>query len=167
MEFNKVVESRRSIHKFVPGEIDREDLVDIVKAGMQAPNMANRRPWEFYIVTDHAILEEIVMAHKPGKNWKEASALIVICARKDYQAPLPEDFMWLDCAASLSYMLLAAADKNYGSCWVGMYPDEEKSESAKKLLHCEGTPFGAMVVGTSGEEPKIRDFFEEEKIHFI
>ncbi len=168
MDFKEVVQNRRSIRKFKPNiEIPLDNLKEIVKIGMQAPNMANRRPWEFYIIQNRDILEKIVMEHAPGEGWKKASALIVLCARPDLQKPLPEDFMWLNCAAAQSYMLLAASDMGYGSCWVGLYPDEHKMQTAKDLLNCDSIPFCAMAVGIPNEEVKPRSAVDTEKIYVI
>ncbi len=168
MDFENVIKNRRSIRKFKPNvEIPIEHLEEIVKNGMYAPNMANRKPWEFYIITDKEILEKIVMEHAPGEGWKDASALIVLCARPDLQQPLPEDFMWLDCAAAQSYMLLAASNMGYGSCWVGLYPDERKMHMVKDLLHCESIPFSAAVIGASAEKISERKEPDMERIHII
>ncbi|MCC8168661.1 MAG: nitroreductase family protein [Clostridiales bacterium] len=168
MEFKNVVNNRRSIRKFKPGvEIPAADLEEIVRMGMQAPNMANRKPWEFYIITNRDILEKIVIEHAPGAGWSRASALIVLCACPDLQKPLPENFMWLDCAAAQSYMLLAAANLGYGSCWVGLYPDERKAQMVKDLLKCESVPFSAAVIGIPDEDVRPREEADVERIHLV
>ena len=168
MEFDEAVKNRRSIRKFKPGiEIPAADLEEIVKTGMRAPNMANRRPWEFYIVTNREVQEKIVLQHAPGEGWKKASALIVLCARPDLQKPLPEDFMVLDCDAAQSYMLLASSNLGYGSCWVGLYPDQRKMQMVQDLLQCESLPFSAAVIGIPDETVKAREEPDAGRIHLM
>lgn len=168
MGFDEVIQNRISSRKFVPNiSIPLEDLKEIVKVGMQAPNMANRRPWEFYIITDRDVLNKIVMQHAPGKGWSNASALIVICARPDLQKPLPKEFMWLDCAAAQSHILLAATNLGYDSCWVGLYPDEKKMEMVQDLLGCQSLPFSAAVIGISDEKVQERDRIDMDRIHVV
>ena len=47
---------RTSIRKFTAEPVAREDLLAILRAGMQAPSATNQQPWEFYVVTDRQTL---------------------------------------------------------------------------------------------------------------
>ena len=43
---------RVSIRKYQERPVENEKILQILKAGMQAPSACNQQPWEFYVVTD-------------------------------------------------------------------------------------------------------------------
>ena len=43
---------RVSIRKYEDKPVEKEKILQILKAGMQAPSACNQQPWEFYVVTD-------------------------------------------------------------------------------------------------------------------
>ena len=42
---------RVSIRKYEDKAVEKEKIIQILKAGMQAPSACNQQPWEFYVVT--------------------------------------------------------------------------------------------------------------------
>ena len=51
--------TRRSIRVFDRRKVDRDILIDLLKAAMAAPSASNSRPWEFVIVTEQGTLAEL------------------------------------------------------------------------------------------------------------
>ncbi|MBQ3994247.1 MAG: nitroreductase family protein, partial [Erysipelotrichaceae bacterium] len=43
---------RVSIRKYQNKPIEKEKILAILKAAMQAPSATNQQPWEFYVVTN-------------------------------------------------------------------------------------------------------------------
>lgn len=41
--------ARSSIRKFQDKKVEEEKILQILKAGMQAPSARNQQPWEFYV----------------------------------------------------------------------------------------------------------------------
>lgn len=41
---------RVSIRKYQERPVENEKILQILKAGMQAPSACNQQPWEFYVV---------------------------------------------------------------------------------------------------------------------
>ena len=64
----EVIKNRRSIRKYKNAPVSREQISEILHAGMLAPSSKNRQPWRF-IVAAGAAKEEVcnVMDFK-GKN---------------------------------------------------------------------------------------------------
>ena len=48
---------RVSIRRFEDRPVEREKLEALLRAAMAAPSARNQQPWEFYVVTDRALLE--------------------------------------------------------------------------------------------------------------
>ncbi|MGR8920362.1 MAG: nitroreductase family protein [Gammaproteobacteria bacterium] len=57
----EIIRRRRSVRKFEPGRtVPREILESIVEAGRWAPSGANAQPWDFIVVDDEAVRDEVV-----------------------------------------------------------------------------------------------------------
>jgi len=52
MDLFKVIEKRRSIRRFKPEPMAKDDLKKILEAGRLAPSGGNRQPWYFIVVRD-------------------------------------------------------------------------------------------------------------------
>lgn len=170
MEFREVIDARRSIRRFREDvSIPREELKKIIYAGMVAPNAGGKRPWEFFVADSREVLDSITEVHPAGKTLRTASAVIIVCGRKSLGAPMPEPFIYLDCAAAVTQMLLQATDLGYGACWTGAYPSPDKMQAIRNLLNLDDDylPVASIVVGAADESPEQRGFWEEEKVHFL
>lgn len=54
---------RVSIRKYKDCPVEKDKLLQILKAGMQAPNACNQQPWEFYVVTDKETIQKLSQIH--------------------------------------------------------------------------------------------------------
>ena len=51
---------RTSVRNFLDKDVSDDLIIQIIKAGMQAPSAKNQQPWEFYIVKNkNLILDKI------------------------------------------------------------------------------------------------------------
>ena len=50
----KEIQDRRSIRKFRTDNVDREDIITILRAGMLAPSAKNRQPWRFIVYSGNS-----------------------------------------------------------------------------------------------------------------
>ena len=50
---------RISVRKYEDKMVEKEKILQILKAGMQAPSACNQQPWEFYVVTDREKIREL------------------------------------------------------------------------------------------------------------
>ena len=50
MKFQKVIEKRRSIRKFLDKDVDKKYIDLIIKNGILAPSSKNKQPWNFVVV---------------------------------------------------------------------------------------------------------------------
>ena len=51
--------ARKSVRSYTDRPVSREDLHDLLHAGMSAPTAMNDRPWQFILVTDKALLAKL------------------------------------------------------------------------------------------------------------
>ena len=113
MELYDVVLKRRSVRSYTAEAIPEEKLRKIIEAGLLAPTSRNRKPCEFYVIGDKAMLKSLSEV-KPagGAMLKDCAAAVVVAGDSD------KADTWIeDSSIALSYMQLMAADLGVGSCW--------------------------------------------------
>lgn len=157
---------RRSVRKYTEQKIEKDKIVTILKAGMQAPSAHNQQPWEFLIVEDKNILNKITEVHPYSKMLPGASHVIVVCSRT-LGLTSPE-FTVQDCAAATQNMLVMAKELGIGSVWLGVSPKQELINPIKDILNLpQGIiPFSMISLGYPTEDKKATDRFEEQRIHW-
>ena len=170
MELRDVMLKRRSIRRYTDDKIPEEKLERILEAGLLAPTSMNKRPWEFFVVTDRGTLEALskAKAHGAGLLTGAAAAVAVLA-----DGELSD--VWVeDCSIALTYMDLAAADQGVGSCWVQMRLRKDEAgadaeQNVKNILGV-GDPYrlvGLMALGIPAEEKPPYDpaGLRWEKVH--
>ncbi len=114
MQVYEAIEKRRSVRKFGPGDIGEEDLKRILNAGIQAPNAFNSEPWEFIVVSDNDIRDQIAQMRSKVPAQKEAldtAAVVVVVAYDTAYGPEALGSTW----ACIENMLLAATEEGLGA----------------------------------------------------
>ena len=168
MELKEVLLKRRSVRKFTEEPVSEEMIDELLHAAMSGPSACNRKPWEFYVVTNKEKLEELKGA---SKFTKMSSPLaIVICGNLMRALPMKMADYWIqDCSASIENILLRVTDLGLGAVWCGLHPQKRVEERVRKMLDIPETqiPLGLVIIGHPAEEPEARDQYEEARVHYI
>lgn len=135
MEFQKVIEKRRTIRKFSNKEVSAEDIDLIIKNGALAPSSKNRQPWKFVVLknskkdeiaskmidwvqkTNSNVDQSLVFnnsVYKTAIAIQQASALILIY-KKNIMGNEYADLLSL--GACLENMFLTAVNLKLGALW--------------------------------------------------
>jgi nitroreductase len=69
MDLFEAIHSRRTIRTFTGKKIPKDDLERIVDAGRLAPSATNGQRWDFVVITDRPILDEIVSHFHTGRKY--------------------------------------------------------------------------------------------------
>ena len=51
--------TRRSVRKYLDTKVKDEDVQKLLKAAMYAPSAINEQPWEFIVVDDKNIIQDL------------------------------------------------------------------------------------------------------------
>ena len=81
---------RVSIRKYEDKPVGKEKILQILKAGMQAPSACNQQPWEFYVVTDKEKIQELSKATPYSGCAAGAPVVIVPVYRKEVYLQIQE-----------------------------------------------------------------------------
>ena len=112
MDALEAIRKRRTVRSFTGAAIPRADLETIVDAGRLAASGYNRQPWDFIVVTDRGMIEQLKIA----AQWMEKAGAIIAVVLD------PATKYWLeDGSAAVQNMLVAATALGYGSCWLEGY----------------------------------------------
>lgn len=119
MQALEAIRKRRSVREYTGEPIPREDLERIVDAGRLAASGHNNQPWDFIVVTDRGMIEQL----KVAAQWMEKAGAIIAVVLD------PVSPWWReDGSAAVENMLIASTAMGYGSCWLQGYtvPREEE-----------------------------------------
>ena len=167
------IKTRRSIRKFKPVTITKDQIKVILEAAMLSPSGCNTRPWRFIAITSRDMLNKLADAHPWAKMLRTASLCIVVVAlpkaQENVQNGLAEGFYPQDCGAATEHIILQAEAMGLGSCWCGVYPREVTMSAIANVLDIpkDEIPFSLIAIGEKDEDPAPRGRYEEEKVTWI
>ena len=167
MDCSEAIRARRSIRKYKKGVIiPREKVEKMLEAAMMAPSARNTRPWEFVVVENKELMKGLMECQPYTSMLTTASLAIIICGRPDLQANQCNEFWPQDCGAAIENLLIQAVALDYGTCWCGCYPVEERVAKLQDLLDVDSIPLAIIAVGEPDEAPAARGFFDKERVTY-
>ena len=111
METLDSIKKRASVREYQSKPIPKNLLKQLVDAGRRAPTAMSVEPWEFLVVTHRETIKKLGKAVSPCDFVGQAVACIAVyCKDTKY-------FLEDGCAATQN-ILLAAADRGLGACWI-------------------------------------------------
>jgi nitroreductase len=168
MEVFDAIQRRHSYRgPFTNTPVSKDDLRQIVQAGIQAPSGRNQQTTQFVILDDAETIEEIGRLNPTNEAMKSAKAYIVCIIDKEPPSVYEGlSFQIEDCAAAVENMLLAITSLGYATVWIdGWLRVQQRAEKIAELI---GLPQSKMVriilpIGVPAEqwEQKEKKSFEE------
>lgn len=158
MDFFEVIENRRSIRRYKPEPVAREDVLKVIEAGRLAPSWKNGQCWHYLVVGDQKLkdkLGEITNNNPDVTAYQNAAYVMVLCADPALSGNHnAQSYYLVDAGISMEQCVLAAADLGLGMCWTGIFDEP----AVKKLLNI---PENIRVValsplGVPDQQPKPR-----------
>ncbi len=157
--------NRRSIRKYSPEMPRKEDLEQIIRAGLYAASGKGGQSSVIVAVTDRETRDLLMEMNRKIGGWAEgfdpfygAPAVLLVLAKKD------TPFTVADGSLSMGNMMLAAHALGLGSCWINRAKEAFDTEEGKALLQKWGVEgeyegVGHCIVGYpdgAAPEPKPR-----------
>lgn len=168
MELKDVLLKRRSVRKFTEEPVSQEHIEELMHAAMSGPSACNKRPWEFYVIENEQILNELQSASKFTKIPSKLA--IVVCGNLAKALPLKFAEYWVqDCSAATENILLRATDLGLGAVWCGIYPQKGAEKNVRELLNLSSKeiPLNVIFIGHPVEEPDPRDQYDANRVHYM
>ncbi len=130
MDLLEGIYSRRSIRQYTDQQVDRDQLLEIVKAGTWAPSGLNNQPWRFVIVTSAEIRKELAKQTTYHFVIERAPACIAVFVDRSAMYHDVKDHQSM--GACIQNMLLAAHGLGLGAVWLGEIL--KNADAVRKLL---------------------------------
>jgi nitroreductase len=166
-EIIDIILSRRSVRQFTSEAVDDETLTFLLKAAMSAPTACNSQPWEFVVVTQKEVLDQIRAKLLFARY--NAPAAIVVCGNVSIANNSAARDHWVqDCSAATENILIAAAGMGLGAVWIGVYPYPSKIKPLSEVLGIpdNATPLSMVYVGHPAETKGPRTQYDEHRVYW-
>ena len=126
MNVIETIHCRRSYRgKYKDTPVPKEDLIQIMQAGLDAPSGCNKQTTSLIAVDDPDILAKLHCMIEPPVG-ETAPAAIFVLSRK-INAYRDKCFAVQDYSAAIQNMLLAMVEMGYQSCWYeGHITDDDR-----------------------------------------
>lgn len=168
MELKDVLLKRRSVRKFTEQEVSKDLIDELLHAGMSGPSACNKKPWEFYVVTNKDKLNELKGASLFTRF--NAPLAIIVCGDLSRSLPLKLSSYWIqDCSAATENILLRVTDLGLGAVWCGIHPQKKAEDKVRKCLDLpeKHIPLNIIFIGYPDENPEPRDQYDEKRVHYF
>ena len=178
MEVREAICGRRSIRKYKNTPLKKEEIADILAAGMCAPSGVNLQPWYFVVVQSEEamrdvkeIMKESAIAMIPSLKERFAKNPEVVTETKNFLTSLggaptcilvfidkpghkkTASTMIQSVAAAIQNMLLTAHSRGIGSCWMTAALETGADEKLKERFAPDKGEMVAMItLGYPAEE---------------
>jgi len=127
MEFDKVVESRKSVRSFKSKKASWKDVIEAIDAARKSPFAGNQNHIKFIIIEEQNVIDRI--AELASQLWiNESSILVVVCSDDTHLENMYGDkgktYSRQQAGAAIENFLLKITDMGLSACWVGGFHDE-------------------------------------------
>ena len=167
MSFDAIL-SRRSVRKFKDTPLGDEIIEKLIEAADAAPSACNKRPLEFFIITNKEKLDQISASGRFTKM--KAPLVIVVVGNLSRALPLQLADYWIhDAGAATENILIRATELGLGSCWCGVHPQKRVMAKVSEALSLseKQIPFCIIKIGYPDEVHEPHAGYEKKRVHFI
>ena len=143
MEFQKLIEERRTIRKYSPeSRITKEDLLAVIRAAQEAPSWKNSQTGRYYCVMSEEMVEKVSRECLPEMNQAKAeNASLIVTTFVHNHAGFQKD---------------GTPDNELGNGW-GCYDLGLQNENL--VLKAKDMGLDTLIMGIRDSE-KLREYLE-------
>ena len=127
----RLIESRRSIRKYLPQSVEREKIEACLEAARLAPSAENAQSWRFVVIDEPGLKARFAEKafsgiYAPTRFAAEAPVLILVLAKIEFlpragQRVQGIPFYALDIGIAGEHLVLQAEELGLATCWIGWF----------------------------------------------
>jgi len=161
MEFQELLKNRRSIRNHQEKDVPVGVVTDIIRESCLATSSSNGQPWQFVIINQKETIKRLSDESKknllsditknpnyPAEKYEDilrneefnvffnAPCLVHVIGPPDYR------LLDVDCSLFACYLMLAAAERGLGTCWIGLGTNVRNPELMREI----GIPEDCRIV---------------------
>ena len=121
MDVFETFAKRKSVRSYLEAPVPDEVLSKVMDTARLAPSAGNIQPWHFVIIREKEKRAKIAKGCKYGKFLSETPVVIIACGDKKASP------RWhsVETSIALEHIVIAATALGLGTCWIGMFNEEE------------------------------------------
>ncbi len=153
--FDDLVLQRKSIRAYSSRPVPFEDVQDVINTALESPSAKNLQPWEIIVVEDEERRRRLAEIAN-GQQFVGDAPIILAPVATEPQRIMTCDIpaYAVDLSILVTHMMLRAAEKGLGTCWIGAFDADAAAEEL-------GVPedrkvFTLLPLGYPAEDPKRR-----------
>lgn len=108
---------RRSVRHFVEAPVDRQIIMEALRAASWAPSGLNNQPWRFALVWDQELKSQLAALTRYANTLRSAALLVLVFLDKDSSYDHIKDCQAV--GACIQNFLLAVHARELGAVWIG------------------------------------------------
>lgn len=158
--------TRTSIRQYEDREVEQEKIEKLLRAAMQAPTAGNQQTWEFYVIKNKDVLEQLAQSSPYAGCTADAPMAIVIAYRDGGRFPMLND---VDAAIATENIWLEAVELELGTVMLAVASFEERVEKVDAILQLpkDQHSFAILPVGYPVKVNPQQDRYDENKVHYV
>ena len=158
---------RVSIRKYKDQPVEKDKILQILKAGMQAPSACNQQPWEFYVVTDTEKIRQLSKCTPYAGCAAGAPVILVPVCRTEGLPAL--QMAPVDMGICIENMWLETDALGLGGVCIGVSPIQEFMDAVRQVLDIPKglEAFSLFALGYPDEARAQQERFDENRIHIV
>jgi len=155
MEFEKLIEERYSVRAYRSDPVAEEDLQAVLEAARLAPTACNKQAFGLVVVRTEGREDDLKRIY--GRDWlTQAPVVICICGipAENWVRGDGRNYVDVDTAIVMDHLILAAANRGLGTCWIGAF---DPAAAREVLALPEGVePIALTPLGHPAGQPKAK-----------
>jgi nitroreductase len=169
MQTMECIRERRSVRDYKPDPIPEGIVKEIIEAATHAPSSGNVQDWEFIVIKNLETKTKIAAAAWEQDFIARAPVVLVVCSDLDrvsaaYGTRGETLYSIQNTSAAIQNLLLAAWEKELGSCWVGAFNESTLRDIL--VLPTNIRPLAIITLGyPAGVSKKPRRRSVKEVLH--
>jgi len=100
-KFSELIRIRRSMRKFTEEELNQDEVVALLRAALISPSSKGVRPWEFVVVDNKELLQQLAHCKEHGAELIEGAPLAVVVLADPTQSDV-----WVEDVSVATTMML-------------------------------------------------------------
>ena len=130
MDVMDAIRKRYSCRSYENRPVPENLLDELLEAARLAPSARNFQDWRFVVVTEPQRRQELCRLAIRQDFAQHAPVIIVACGIKPYVMRCGQRISPIDVAIAIEHMVLTAAARGLGTCWLGAF----KPHAVRRVL---------------------------------
>ena len=154
--------NRRSVREYdTSKKVDYETLLKLCKVGESAPTARNQQSREYIIIDEASIIERLSNVSQGSRVLKNCNTVLAVIGKNKEELSTPH-MQVQDLSCAVENILIEATHLGLGSCYIGIYPLEDRVSACDEILGVDGGAFTFALI-TIGYPKDKTVFYDKNK----